>query len=357
MIRIKLGGCALFALLLWSACSGKDGAPGAEGMPGADGPEGAVGETGPAGPAGPAGSDGAKGADGQAGADAPPITSALDEVDLPGDAFYPESLTATKDGSLFVGSLGGQGIVKIPTDTGVAETFIAPGSIKNVAGVLADEANGLLYACETDLSAMPYVTDLRSFDLATGKAKQSYPIKGAGICNDLAFDASGNLFVTDLFGKLYQLAKGAKSLVDWSTDALLASSAAGGFGSDGVAFDGKSNLFVNTFSDNRLLRFAIAKDGSAGAVTEIKVTPELGNPDGMRLIDPSTLLVVEGAGRLTKVVVSGDKATATVLVNRLDAPTSVTTANGQNWVTEGQLGVFLGAVKGPPHLPFLVRRF
>ena len=35
-------------------------------------------------------------------ADAPPITSALDEVDLPGDAFYPESLTATKDGSLFV---------------------------------------------------------------------------------------------------------------------------------------------------------------------------------------------------------------------------------------------------------------
>jgi hypothetical protein len=77
----------------------------------------------------------------------------------------------------------------------------------------------------------------------------------------------------------------------------------------------------------------------------------------MRLIDSDTLLVVEGSGRLPKIVVSGDKATASVLVNRLDAPTSVVTVNGQNWVSEGQLGVFLGAVEGPPHLPFLVRRF
>jgi len=56
----------------------------------------------------------------------------------------------------------------------------SPGLDQERRGRAGDEANGLLYACETDLSAMPYVTDLRSFDLATGKAKQSYPIKARG---------------------------------------------------------------------------------------------------------------------------------------------------------------------------------
>jgi hypothetical protein len=77
----------------------------------------------------------------------------------------------------------------------------------------------------------------------------------------------------------------------------------------------------------------------------------------MRLIDEATLLVVEGAGRLTKVALKGAAGTGASVVNRLDAPTSVVTVDGQNWITEGQLGVFLGQVAGPPSLPFAVRRF
>jgi sugar lactone lactonase YvrE len=357
-IHQNLGYCVVFSMLACVACAGDDGAAGAQGEPGADGEPGAVGAMGPAGSAGPAGEaglEGAEGSEGTAGPPGPVIPTVIDRLDLPADAFYPESLTASEDGSLFVGSLGGQGIVKVSAGTGLVEAFVPAGAVKNVAGVLADDASGLLYACETDLGT--FDTGVRSFDLTTGEAADSYPMPEAGVCNDLAFDSDGNLFVTDSFGRIYELESGADELVLWSDDPLLAPSSPSGFGADGIAFDGDSSLYVNTFSDNRLLRIAIASDGSAGAVTEIDVTPALSFPDGMRLSGDGTLLVVEGAGRLSRVAVSGSAADATTLVNRLDAPTSVVTVDGQNWITEGQLGVFLGLVEGPPSLPFVVKRF
>jgi sugar lactone lactonase YvrE len=350
----------LLTALACAACSGEDGKSGSMGAPGADGETGMSGAAGPAGQMGAAGPAGVAGPAGEAGADGPAgaeLPTAVDRIDLPTSAFFPESLTAAKDGTLFVGSLGGQGIVRIAAGTGAAETFVAKGVVKNIAGVMVDDAGGLLYACETDLSANPYTTGVRSFDLATGKPKQSYPLAKAGVCNDMTFDNRGNLFATDSFGRVYELPKGGKELTLWSDDALLAPTSAGGFGADGIVFDGKSNLYVNAFSDSRLLRIAIDKDGKAGAVTSIVVTPALSYPDGMRVIDENTLLVVEGAGRLSKLVISEATATASVLVNRLDAPTSVVTVGGQNWISEGQLGVFLGQVAGPPALPFVVRRF
>jgi sugar lactone lactonase YvrE len=335
--------------LIAAACSAQNGAEGPAGLAGA---QGTPGTAGPMGPVGQAGMTGAAGEAGASGA------SAMTELDLPGAGYYPESLTAAKDGSLYVGSIGGDGIMRVAPGAEGATKFVAPNNIKSVAGVMADDADGLLYACEDDLTVMPYQATVRAFDLATGAAKASYPFPTGGFCNDFAFDGSGNLFVTDSFGKIYELAKGASSLSLWSADPLLAPSTAGGFGADGIAFDGTSNLYVNTFSDSRLLRIPVKSDGSAGAVTSITVTPALANPDGMRLIDATDLLMVEGGGnRLTKVTVSDTTGASTALVNRLDTPTSVVVSGGSYWITEGQLPHFLGAVSGPPNLPFLVRRF
>jgi sugar lactone lactonase YvrE len=345
MKRSILHSFILLSILASASCTGKDGTNGAAGPPGAAGAAGATGSTGAPGPVGSAGATGSVGP-----------TDPL-ELDLPGGTFYPESLTAAKDGTIFVGSLGGEGIVKFAPGSDGATSFVPQGSVKAITGVLADDASGSLYACETDLAASPYKTGVRTFDLATGAPKASYPIAGAGLCNDLAFDASGNLFITDSFGKIHKLAKGGTSFEVWCKDALLAPSSANGFGADGIAFDGKSSFYVNAFSDNRLLRIPIKADGSADAATIITVTPALSSPDGMRLIDESTLLVAEGAGRLTKVVVNGSTGAATTLASRLDSPTSVVTVGSHYWITEGQLGHFLGSVAGPPLLPFLVRSF
>lgn len=275
---------------------------------------------------------------------------------LPGATYYPESLTVGGDGTLYIGSLGGGGIVRIRPTSETAEPFVA-GSTKNVAGVYVDDEAALLYVCENDFTSTPAVVpQLAAYRLSDGTQAKVYPFPQAGVCNDLALDGARNLYVTDSGGRIYVLRPGSSELAVFSADPVLAPSMAGGFGADGIVWDGDASLFVNTFSDARLVRVRIQPDGSAGAISPITVTPALQSPDGMRLLDARTVVLVEGAGRLTQVSINGDAATTKVLADGLDSPTSLALTKGAYWITEGQLGHFLGLVAGPPTLPFQVRR-
>lgn len=299
---------------------------------------------GPRGPEGPAGPEGPQGP-----------ASAVDTLQLPGPTYYPESLTASADGTLYVGSLPAGEVVRFRPGQIAPETFLAAGTVKGVAGVLADDAGGQLWLCAVDLTfASP--TEVRSFDLATGEPRVRAALPAAAFCNDLTLDAQRNLYATDSFGNIYRLPSGGAALEVWASDPLLAPSTQGGFGADGIVFDGASALYVNTFSDGRLLRIPIGAGGAAGAVEEISVTPALQSPDGMRLLDASTLVVAEGAGRLTSLALSGRAATATTIANRLDGPTSVVRVGQSYWVSEGQLGHLFGQLSGGPQVPFLLRR-
>lgn len=276
---------------------------------------------------------------------------------LPGDKYYPESLTVAADGTLFVGSLATGEVVKFaPGATEATVIVAAGGDIKNAAGVFADDASNTLFVCANDFSGAS-VPSVRTYDLKTGAPKAKIDFPSGGVCNDFSTDAKDNLYVADSSGKIYLLAKGASSLQVWSSDPLLVPSETGGFGADGIAFDGKSNFYVNTFSDNRLLRIPVNADGSAGAAVQLQTNQSLNSPDGMRALDANTLVVVEGgANRLTKLAISGNSATATVINDQVNTPTSVVKFGDYYYVTEGQLPHFLGYVSGPPTTPFTVRR-
>jgi sugar lactone lactonase YvrE len=281
----------------------------------------------------------------------------VEQLPLPGDSYYPESLNVGADGALYVGSLASGQVVKFAPGSTAAQVLVPPGTVKAVAGVLVDDAAAALYLCTDDTSAQnPAPPVVRSFRTSDGAPLGSYPFPAGGFCNDLAFDGKRNLYVTDSSGKIYRLPSGGSALALWSSDPALAPPTPQGFGADGIVWDGKDGLYVNTFSSSTLLRFPINADGSAGTPSPIRVSPALSSPDGMRLLDASTLLVVEGAGRLTRVAVSGTTATATVLKDGLNSPTSVAHYGGYGWVAEGQLGHFLGLISGPPNTPFLVRR-
>ncbi|HVE86101.1 MAG TPA: hypothetical protein VND93_24760 [Myxococcales bacterium] len=299
---------------------------------------------GPRGPEGPAGPEGPQGPAGSA-----------DVLQLPGPTYYPESLTASADGTLYVGSLPTGEVVRFRPGAIIPEAFLPAGTVKGVAGVLADDAGGQLWLCAVDLgfSTPP---EVRSFDLGTGEPRVRAALPASAFCNDLALDGQRNLYATDSFGNVYRLPAGGTALEQWASDPLLAPSAEGGFGADGIVFDGVSALYVNTFSDGRLLRIPIGAGGAAGAVEEIAVSPALQSPDGMRRVDATTLVVVEGAGRLTTVKVDGRAAAATVIANRLDGPTSAVRVGANWWVSEGQLGHLFGQQSGGPLVPFLLRR-
>ena len=53
-------------------------------------------------------------------------------------------------------------------------------------------------------------------------------------------------------------------MTQWAMGGMLDPSMAGGFGADGIVFDGTNYLFINNFSTGKLIRIQIMGDGMAG---------------------------------------------------------------------------------------------
>ena len=276
---------------------------------------------------------------------------------LPGDTYYPESVTGTADGALYVGSFGTGAVGRFAPDATSATTFIAPSAdVPRALGVLADEAGHALWLCADDTSTTnPIPPSVRRYDLTTGAFVAGYHFPAPAFCNDLALDGHHNLYISDSLGSIYRLADGADHLTQWSHDAALAPLTASGFGANGIAWDGATGLYATNFEANQIVHLAITADGSAGPATALTVSTPLSGPDAVRLLDAHTLLVVEQAGgKLTQIALPD--GTASPLATGLAAPTSVTVHASTAWVTEGQLGHILGTVPGPPTLPFDLAR-
>jgi streptogramin lyase len=275
-----------------------------------------------------------------------------DVLALPGSSYYPESLHASADGTLYVGSLATGQITAYDDGATTPRTVLAAGAsgVTGEAGVFVhgDE----LWICSID-TTFQQPTQLKHFDLQ-GTLVKSYTLGAMQFCNDIAFDPAGNIYLSDSFGGTIQrLQVGASALDTFATDARFAPATQGAFGLDGIVFDGANGLYVNNVSTGKLFRVALAN----AAVTPITVTPALSGPDGMRLLDANTLLVVEGqANQLSKVTITANTATSVALKTGLDMPTAVVVARGSAWVTEGQLGRLFAQPPQQPNLPFAIRR-
>jgi len=293
------------------------------------------------------------------GDEGPDAGPAATDVQLP-DNWYPESLHAGADGTVYVGSFASGRIARFVPGDQEATVLVADAVAPNMAGVLVDDGTSTILACTFDLSqgvgGAPSV--VHRFSTVDGSHVAAYPFTADSLCNDMTFDDAGNIFIADSLGSIYRLPRDAEdgtSPTVWLTDPILAPEAPAVIGADGIAFDGHGALFVNTISGNRLLRISIEDDGSAGEIDEIEVTPGLDEPDGMRAIDADTLVVAEApAGRVSRIDVTGDTATLTALDDQLDQPASVVLVDDALWVSEGQIGRFVAGQ--PPNTPFLVRR-
>jgi len=278
------------------------------------------------------------------------------------DKSFPESVTSTKDGTIYVGSFNLGGVVKAAPG-GKAEQFIKPGAAgsRSVLGVLADEKNGMLYVCSNDVTGfgVPGPGDTRGawlkvFDLASGASKGSFALKDPkSLCNDIAVGADGTAYVTDSFTpNVYSLKPGGTALEVWATDPLLMP-AKDGVGLDGIAFGADGNLYVNTYIPAALFRIAV-KDGKAGAITALKTSRPLDHADAMRSFGDS-LLLIEGNGKLDKITIKGDEAQVETIQDGFTEPVSVTQVGNTAWVAEGKLSYIIGDNKQKDPGPFAIK--
>jgi sugar lactone lactonase YvrE len=280
----------------------------------------------------------------------PPAPS---EVSLPGDAFYPESITAAPGGSLFVSSLVTGEIVRFSPGSSEPATFVADDVNVGTAGVMADPDRQVLWACAVDLSFQTE-SQLRAFDLRTGALVASYPMPDGGVCADIAL-AQGDVYVTDtLGGRILRLTTDRGTAVGgvlavWSADPVLAGGAF--LKINGITFDGERTLYTTNYSTGELFAVGIARDGSAEPAELIVLDTAMTNPDGIRWRG-GYLYVAENPNGLSRI--DPRAGTRTLIDDSLDEPTSLAFVGGDIWITEGQ--VLRLQAGQPPKLPFKVVR-
>jgi streptogramin lyase len=286
-------------------------------------------------------------------------------IALPGDCVFPENITSTKDGTLYVGSLGSGGIIRIKPGAAKAELWIKPGAFgsRSIFGVLADERSNTLWACSNDMSALGVViastengSVLKGFDLKTSQGKVSAKLPGDHtLCNDIAIAADGSAFVTNSAApQILKLPPGGNQLEIWANDTVLAPPA-GGAGLDGIAFGTDGSLYVDTYTPGELFRVDVV-DGKAGKITKLKPSRPLTLSDAIRPLGGNEFLIIEGAGRLDRMRIQGNRALIETLHAGYAVPTGVAVVGRTAWVSEGQLSyVFDPAKKGQsPNVPFQI---
>jgi sugar lactone lactonase YvrE len=260
------------------------------------------------------------------------------EITFADGRIFPESLTSTKNGTLFFGSLGQDSVYRAAPNSAKASTWIQPkaNGLQTVLGVFADEPAGTLWVCASAAGGRgaPVVgeTALKAFSLKDAAFKASYAFPGGGLCNDIAVAKDGTAYATDTTGaRVLRLKKGASALDVWAADAMLLAAA------DGIALLADGSVYVNSVGQGTLLRIPVKTDGSAGTITKLETSRPLQMPDGMRSVGSKTMLLVEGAGRLDEVTINGDKAEIKVLKEGLTGPTAVTLVGGMAYVSEARL--------------------
>jgi mono/diheme cytochrome c family protein/sugar lactone lactonase YvrE len=271
---------------------------------------------------------------------------------LPGERIFPESITSSVDGRIFIGSIGARRIFVVKPGASVAEGWTETGSDSTlgVFGVYADDKSSTLWACFSAFAPNGSPAAMAGYDLQSGKVKARYVLPTAGaFCNDIAVGSDGTVYVTDTSNnEVDRLKAGEQQLAVWAGN--------GAFGPKGSAVDGISilgnRIFINTLNSSKIFGIDIAADGGAGAIGEVKLDRAIERPDGMRSYGGSLLLVESGGvGRLARLKISGDSGTLTTLKEGYPGgPVSVTVVGTTGYVLEGQLKLLRNA--GAPTNPF-----
>ena len=295
-----------------------------------------------------------------------PATPTLESIPIPGTKAFPESITSTTDGTLYVGRLGDGGIVRVKPRTGESTIFVHPGASgsRSILGVFADEASNTLWACSNDLSALGAPATgsdtrsaLKAFDLKTGNGKRSVSLPGShAFCNDIAVDAKGSVYVTDSANPtILKVSAGATAFDVFAQDSSFSAAQSDGAGLDGIAFGSDGNLYVTNYTAGELVRVEV-KGGRAGRISALSGNHQLKFPDGLRTLGNNSFLLVEGSGTLDRVVIQGDTFAVTQLRGGFATPTAVARIGKAAWVSEGQLPFFFGPSKKSlsPSLPFRI---
>ncbi len=256
---------------------------------------------------------------GSAGAQPAPTPTPAPEPQ-PGDialapGLQPESIAATPDGGLIIGTTAGTIFRWMPGQdqatqwvTGLVQTF----------GVFAKDDTA--YMCATNAPNSAVVTyQLSSASPAVPTGAYDFP--GGGTCNDFAIGDDGTLYVTDTTnGRVLYLAPDRRGNMTLQT--LIQSTAISGV--DGIAILNGA-IYVNDVRASTIWRIDVDAANKVTAFTQINLDTPINRPDGMRTTEDGTgLYVAENAGhQIDLITIDGDNGHVTKIADGFTASTGI----------------------------------
>jgi hypothetical protein len=255
-----------------------------------------------------------------------------------GVAFYP------KNNCYYVSSARLGTIGKVTAD-GKYAPFYQSQDLKSSYGLKVHPDQKRLFACIADANYSKFSTPethkkmarLIGLDLATGKKVVDVDlaelVPGFHFANDLAFDKSGNAYVTDSFANvIYKVTAGGVASVFAKSDKFKTE----GVGLNGIVWHPDNFLLVASSGTGAVFKVPV---NNPSDVTRVKLPQFFMNADGLVLNDPKTLVLVQngGSNRIFKLQSNDNWASATVqsatkFEDRFAFPSTATANKDEIWV-------------------------
>ncbi len=293
------------------------------------------------------------------------------------DEFFPEGITVNGD-TLYISSLKSGEIRTLNVNSGEVDTLVAAGvdGIGSSWGLTFDRANNLLLACGNGPFGQPAGSDgvnaVRAFEPNTGVMVKKWSLPQGGVCNMVALDIDGNLYIADVGApRVVRVDRRTDDVSVWVEDSRWQSDT--GFFLAGIANDGAGNFYVHDAS-NTVYRIPVGRDGAAGTPIAQTVQDADGNPfaligvDGLAFAgasasgaDKGALLTTNtdfqsGLGDIVRLEIQeNDVLVAQRVVHDLQVPASIFVDGKTVYTSELQALALLNGTA--PQTPFRVLRF
>ncbi|HET9670415.1 MAG TPA: NHL repeat-containing protein [Casimicrobiaceae bacterium] len=225
---------------------------------------------------------------------------------LPAGTAHPEGITVDpRTGTFYVADFdvskaSGPGDVVVFDRNGrwLRTLQVAPAT-NLLLGIAINPVTGDLLVCDLGLSSgKPQIVKV---DPKTGASSVFAALPAGAGPNALAFDAAGNVYISDSFGAtIWRTPPTGGAPASWVSDPLLGTSGVPPFGANGMAFNqSATSLFVANTGNDTIVRVPVNADGSAG--TPAVFVNSINGADGL-IIDASDNLWV-AANQADEIVV------------------------------------------------------
>ena len=285
---------------------------------------------------------------------------APDRIEFEAPECYPEGIAFCPKNDCYYVSSARLGTIGEVTSDGKYKAFYQSADLKSSYGLKISPDQKRLFACIGDANYSKYQSSdthkkmarLIAIDLKSGKktfdVDLSNLVAGKHFPNDLTFDKSGNVYVTDSFANvIYKVASDGKASVFSKSDLFKTE----GVGLNGIAYNPGNFLLVSDSGTGMVYKVDVANPNN---VQPVKIPQFFMNADGLLLTDPNTLTLVQngGSNRVYQLSSSDNWKTArvisaTALEDRFAFPSTATANKGDVWVMNAKFNELADSTNVP----------